>query len=103
MTTDPDKARLEALDRRLAQANAARETTAPARPGAGSARAGMGARLVTELLAGVLGGLLLGWAVDRWAGISPFGLLVGLTLGVVAAGRNVWKLSRRSGGATGED
>ena len=43
------------------------------------AAAGASYTLVGAIL--VLGGL--GYAVDRWQGSSPWGLLIGLTLGVV--------------------
>jgi ATP synthase protein I len=52
-------------------------------------------RVVTELLAGVLGGLIVGWFLDRWLGTSPWLLITLLVLGVAAAFRNVWKLASR--------
>jgi ATP synthase protein I len=48
-----------------------------------------GLRLSTELVAGVLVGAGLGWALDRWLGISPWGLIVFLLLGFAAGVRNV--------------
>jgi ATP synthase protein I len=54
--------------------------------GSGLAR---GLRLSTELVAGVLVGAFVGWALDRWLGISPWGLIVFLLLGFVAGVRNV--------------
>ena len=41
-----------------------------------------GFRMLGQILGGVLGGLGLGWLVDRLAGTSPIGVLVGLLIGV---------------------
>ena len=43
-----------------------------------------GMRLSTELVAGVLVGAFLGWALDRLLATSPWGLIVLLMLGFVA-------------------
>jgi ATP synthase protein I len=48
-----------------------------------------GLRLSTELVAGVLVGAGIGWGLDRWLGISPWGLIVFLLLGFAAGVRNV--------------
>ena len=52
-----------------------------------------GMRIVTELLAAILGSLLIGWFLDRMLGTSPWFLLVLLFLGMGAAFRNVWKIA----------
>jgi ATP synthase protein I len=54
--------------------------------GSGMAR---GIRLSTELVAGVLVGAGIGWLLDRWLGISPWGLIVFLLLGFAAGVLNV--------------
>lgn len=51
----------------------------------------MGFRLSSELVAGVLVGGGLGWALDRWLGISPWGLIVFLLLGFTAGVLNVMR------------
>jgi ATP synthase protein I len=48
-----------------------------------------GLRLSTELVAGVLVGAGIGWGLDRWLGISPWGLIVFLLLGFAAGVLNV--------------
>jgi ATP synthase protein I len=58
----------------------------PGSVGSGMAR---GFRLSTELVAGVLVGALIGWGLDRWLGISPWGLIVFLLLGFAAGVLNV--------------
>ena len=64
-------------------------------PGASSAAdhsaMARGFRLSTELVAGVLAGAALGWLLDRWLGISPWGLIVFLLLGFAAGVLNVMR------------
>jgi len=52
-----------------------------------------GFRLSTELVAGVLVGAALGWLLDRWLGISPWGLIVFLLLGFAAGVLNVMRVA----------
>jgi ATP synthase protein I len=47
--------------------------------------ASAGYRLIGELIGGVLTGLGLGWAVDRFAGTSPIGLIAGVLIGTGVA------------------
>ena len=48
-----------------------------------------GFRLATDLLAGVLGGFAIGWALDYWLGTSPLFLLGLIVLGMAAGILNV--------------
>jgi ATP synthase protein I len=50
-----------------------------------------GFRLSTELIAGVVVGAAIGWALDRWLGISPWGLIVFLLLGFAAGVVNLMR------------
>jgi ATP synthase protein I len=50
-----------------------------------------GFRLSTELVAGVLVGAAVGWVIDRWLGISPWGMIVFLLLGFTAGVLNVMR------------
>jgi ATP synthase protein I len=85
-------ARLKRLGERLGQ-TAGRP--ADKSPGASSAAdpsaMARGFRLSTELVAGVLVGAALGWLLDRWLGISPWGLIVFLLLGFAAGVLNVMR------------
>lgn len=44
-----------------------------------------GLALGMDLVASIAGGLILGWLADRWLGTDPFGVLVGLGLGMALA------------------
>jgi ATP synthase protein I len=50
-----------------------------------------GFRLSSELVAGVVVGAGIGWLIDRWLGISPWGLIVFLLLGFAAGVLNVMR------------
>ena len=93
-------ARLQRLGERLArQKGTNREDEA----GSGSSRSdpsafARGFRLSSELVAGVLVGAFLGWALDKWLGSSPWGLIVFLLLGFAAGVINVMRSAGVSGG-----
>jgi len=61
------------------------------RPGADASGYARGFRLSSELVAGVLVGAAIGWALDRLLGISPWGLIVFLLLGFAAGVFNVMR------------
>lgn len=100
---DPEQApnggedpRLTSLDERLrAVHHAEKARTAPLQPpgmtGKGSAQ---GQRVLSALLGAPLGAALIGWVIDRFAGTSPFGLLVMLFLGFGAAISQVLRISK---------
>lgn len=50
---------------------------------------GQALKLSSEFIAGIAVGVGLGWAIDRWAGTSPWGLIVFLLLGFGAGVLNV--------------
>lgn len=60
-------------------------------PGANSSAIARGFRLSSELVAGVLVGAAIGWLIDRWLGISPWGMIVFLLLGFAAGVLNVMR------------
>lgn len=89
-------ARLRHLGDRLGQqgprpseiADAAQSDESAAKRASGMA---LGFRLSSELVAGVLVGGGIGWILDRWLGISPWGLIVFLLLGFAAGVLNVMR------------
>ncbi len=73
----PDEA-LASLDQRLGAAEAAQARKVS--PETHSAMA-QGYRFVGEVVGGVLGGVGLGWLLDRAAGTGPWGVVGGLLIG----------------------
>ena len=84
-------ARLQRLGRRIAQANRTSENDSGPRQAADTSAIARGFRLSTELVAGVLVGAAIGWLLDRWLKISPWGLIVFLLLGFAAGVLNVMR------------
>jgi ATP synthase protein I len=83
-------ARLKRLGNRLNEVSRPEPESATRQPTdfSGFAR---GFRLSSELVAGVAVGALIGWLIDRWLGISPWGLIVFLLLGFAAGVLNVMR------------
>ena len=54
-----------------------------------------GFRVVSELLAGVLVGGLVGYGLDRWLGTAPWIMLLLLFIGFAAGLNNVYKLGSK--------
>src|SRR5262249_40237902 len=84
-------ARLQRLGKRLAQANRPSENGSGPRQIANLSGFARGFRLSTELVAGVIVGAMIGWFLDRWLRISPWGLIVFLLLGFAAGVLNVMR------------
>ena len=87
---------LKRLDQRLGVAEAAQvRRTSPETHAAMS----QGYRFVGEVVGGVLGGVGLGWLLDRLAGTAPWGvvggLLIGTGLSIFTAVSSAAKLSKQ--------
>ncbi|PWL19162.1 ATP synthase subunit [Falsochrobactrum shanghaiense] len=50
-------------------------------------------KLSSEFIAGIVVGALIGWALDRFAGTKPWGLIIFLLLGFAAGTLNVLRSS----------
>ena len=84
-------ARLQRLGQRLDHVSRSSENGPGIRSAADASAIARGFRMSTELVAGVLVGALIGWLLDRWLGISPWGLIVFLLLGFAAGVLNVMR------------
>jgi ATP synthase protein I len=86
-------ARFQRLGERLGHVHPGRpsESSSGQRSTTDSSALARGFRLSTELVAGVLAGAGIGWVLDRWLGISPWGMIVFLLLGFAAGVLNVMR------------
>ena len=100
--SDPDRrpsdeaalsARLRRLGDRLDQSRASQPTepTPDARSVTDGSAMARGLRLSSELVGGVLVGAVIGYMLDRWLGISPWGFIVFVLLGFVAGMLNLMR------------
>jgi ATP synthase protein I len=86
-------ARLQRLNESLGQAHnsAGGPSDSPGADRATASGYAKGFRLSSELVAGVVVGAGIGWLIDRWLAISPWGLIVFLLLGFAAGVLNVMR------------
>ena len=83
----PKPSALKDLDQRLRQARGTEEQFDSSEQ-RGNAL-GLAFRLVTELVAGVVVGGVIGWSLDFWFGTTPWFLLIFFALGSLAGILNV--------------
>jgi ATP synthase protein I len=90
-----EDARIDTLEDRLAAAREREDARTGNRQQGLDASYRAGNRVLAELLGGIIGGLVIGWVIDRFAGTSPWGLLVMLFLGIIVAFRNIFRISSK--------
>ncbi len=93
-------AKLRHIDARLSDIRSDRAPTnkPEGRLAADGSAMARGMKMVSEFVAGIVAGGLLGWLVDRYAGIQPFGLLIGLMFGFAAGLRNLYRATQNQSG-----
>ena len=97
-----DNERLAEVDRRLNELQAQRdEKDRPSRSIIPEGTVAIMSRVATELVAGVVVGAFVGWALDQWLDTSPLFLLVMFFLGAIAGMLNVWRVFTGRGLAAG--
>jgi ATP synthase protein I len=62
---------------------------------------GLGLRIGIELVVAVAVATGIGWAIDRWLGTRPWGMIVLFFLGVAAGMLNVYRAVTGAGGVVG--
>ncbi len=79
------------LDARIARARAGQSVDKAVPLAKGYSQ---GSQVLATLLGALLGGGVLGWALDSWLGTSPWALLIVLALAVIGAFMNIMKISK---------
>ncbi|MEW4447730.1 AtpZ/AtpI family protein [Qipengyuania sp. JC766] len=98
-----EDARIDALEGRLKAAREREDTRRRQQAKKPDASYRSGNRALADLLGGLIGGTLLGVGVDALAGTSPWGLLVGLFLGIVVAFRNILRMAKSPSPASSDE
>ncbi|MES2156529.1 MAG: AtpZ/AtpI family protein [Pseudomonadota bacterium] len=88
-----EDARITSLEERIARAEHVEKVRQGATEQAADDGSRLGNRVLAELIGGLVGGALIGWVLDRLLGTSPWLLLMFLGLGIVAAFRNIIRLT----------
>lgn len=86
-----EDARIDALDERLKAASEREEKRSQPKVQGADANYRSGNRVLADLLGGILGGSVIGWAIDALFDTLPWGLMVGLFLGIGVAFRKIIK------------
>ena len=97
-----EKTRVVELSKRIAEFEIRQQEERQHRktqlPTGGLALAG---RVTTELVAGVVVGTFIGWALDKWLGTTPTLMVVFFFIGSAAGMMNVWRALTGRGMAAG--
>jgi ATP synthase protein I len=84
-----EDARIDALEARLRAAREREEQRNRPTVKGVDANYRSGNRALASLLGGIIGGLVIGFAIDALFGTAPWGLLAGLFLGTASAFRSI--------------
>jgi ATP synthase protein I len=100
-STPPDP--LARLGEEINKARAERVRSRPQVADGSSLQQGLslGLRIGIELVVAVVVAIAIGWAIDRWLGTRPWGMIVLFFMGVAAGMLNVYRAVTGAGGAVG--
>lgn len=101
--SNAEDARIDALEARLKAAREREEQRNRPKVQGTDANYRAGNRALADLIGGILGGAVIGWAIDALAGTTPWGLLAFLFLGTAAAFRNIIVTANRRPDDTAQD
>ena len=101
MTTDADKTRLEALEKRIAAAQAAHEP-APSPKADSHRQAQLAWRMVIELVAGLMIGFGIGYGLDTLFGTMPVFLVLFILAGFAAGVKTMLSSAREMQAKAGQ-
>lgn len=85
--------RMASLEKRIERVEQIERIRTGERDEKADANTRLGNRVLAELVGGLAGGALIGWLFDRLLGTSPWLLLAFLFLGIIAAFRNIIRIS----------
>lgn len=91
--TGGEDPRLTSLEERLKAAHDAEAARTGKKRKPPSKGYSQGNRVLAELIAGIAGGALIGWVIDRFLDSAPVALLVSMFLGIAVAFRNIIRIS----------
>jgi ATP synthase protein I len=95
----PPDARLDRLEERLADARM-KEAIRTGKGPAADANEQLGQRVLATLIGGLLGGTLIGWALDRLLGTWP---MLFITLMVLGTASGFWSIIKMSNAKSKKD
>ena len=91
---DPLQSRLDHLGKALdAERGASQKAGVDLQARTTGSAMNLGLRVLTEFVAAVVIGALLGWQLDEWFGTAPICLIVLIALGTAAGFWNVYRLA----------
>ncbi len=101
--TSDNKAKAASLSERIRQLEESQEPARHNNNRAAMSSNGlaMAGRVTTELVAGLVVGTGVGWALDQWLGTTPILMVVMFFLGAAAGMMNVWRALTGRGMAAG--
>ena len=97
---DPLREFGERLDKARAAGQGPLGKTPDVQPSTGNALA-LGWRVGIELVGAIVVAVFIGWAIDKWLGTRPWGMVVFFFLGVAAGMLNVYRAVMGMGGVIG--